>query len=69
MHISGRWTTPDTGWLKLNTKDSYNRSNSGMGTSRMLRDQNGTWVVGFSSFVGQGDAYLVVLLVVIRGLA
>ncbi|KAL6555008.1 hypothetical protein OROGR_006266 [Orobanche gracilis] len=62
------WRPPDQGWLKLNTDGSYAASSSHISCGGSLRDHDGNWVSGFSSFERVGDVFMAELLGIVRGL-
>lgn len=57
-HLLGNWTIPLIGLMKLNLEGSHRRGSSIMGCGGLMRGYNGTWIFGFSSFEGTGEAHL-----------
>lgn len=58
----------EIGWIKLNVDGSCNRALASVACGGVLRDHQGRWLRGFSSFEGDGDAHMAELLVVVQGL-
>ena len=64
-----RWTKPDSGWFKLNTDGS---SLNNLGIARgggLIRDDNGSWIVGFARKVGVTTCFLAELWALQDGLS
>lgn len=54
--ISGRWTPPPLGWVKMNL-DITSKGNPGKaGYGGVIRDAEGQWCSGFMQFVGDCNA-------------
>lgn len=66
--LTVRWQPPPEGSLKLNVDGSFMPAISSMGTGGVLRNHQGNWVAGFSTFEGKGDILQAELLAVKNGL-
>ena len=63
-----KWEAPPRGWRMLNT-DGAARGTMGLaGAGGVLRDETGTWLIGFSEFLGHCSATMAELRAVLRGL-
>lgn len=60
------WKTPQPSWLKLNTDGSL--SSSVVGSCGCLRDEICSWLLGFSGYLGYGNALLSELWAIWHGL-
>lgn len=60
---------PPPGFITLNVDGSFMEESLNMGSSGLLRNESGSWIIGFSSFEGQGDMLLAELLALKHGLA
>lgn len=49
------WKPPDPDHYKINTDGTYNTRTKSIGAGGLMRDNNGTWVRGFSINLGIGD--------------
>jgi len=63
-----KWEPPPRGWRMLNT-DGAARGTLGLaGAGGVLRDEAGTWIIGFSEHLGRCSAITAELWAALRGL-
>lgn len=60
------WQPPPTFWIKLKCDGSI--ANDEMGIGGCLRDVFGTWIKGYSQFIGEGNALKVELSAILLDL-
>ena len=53
-----RWEKPNEGWLTLNTDGSATGSDGLAGGGGLIRDGNGTWLIGFARRIGTATSFL-----------
>ncbi|KAJ1393197.1 Reverse transcriptase zinc-binding domain [Sesbania bispinosa] len=68
MLTSLSWSPPEPDWFKINVDGSFILRTQLMGAGGLIRDSFGRWIWGFRSFEEVGDALLVELLAILRGL-
>lgn len=56
--IAVQWIPPPSNTLKINTDCSHNNDSHCIAAGGIIRDHRGSWVCGFSKFIGRGDALL-----------
>lgn len=64
-----RWLPPNAQSFKLNVDGSANLNNLTIGSGGLLRNHDGNWIAGFSSFDGSGNALKAELLGLYHGLS
>ncbi|KAK8583323.1 hypothetical protein V6N13_022030 [Hibiscus sabdariffa] len=47
------WQPPDLGWLKFNVDGARNTVDGSSACGGVLRDHHGTWIIGFTKYVGR----------------
>lgn len=52
------WYPPPLNHIKLNTDGAHSNISNLIAAAGVIRDSNGNWIVGFSKFLGSGDALL-----------
>lgn len=62
-----QWLPPPINSLKLNIDASHNNESYLFVVGGLLRNHNGLWLGGFSSFIGAGSALLVELWAIFNG--
>lgn len=62
------WHPPLAGFVSLSVYGSCIEGSSTMGTGGLVRDGAGTWIIGFLSMEGHGEALLAELLAIKNGL-
>lgn len=63
-----KWMFPPDGWCKLNT-DGSSKGNPGIGGCRgLLRDDSGSWIVGFVINLGRCTSYIAEMWGILQGL-
>ncbi|PRQ23567.1 putative ribonuclease H-like domain, reverse transcriptase zinc-binding domain-containing protein [Rosa chinensis] len=53
--VALKWLKPGNGWVKLNVDGARANLNGKIGAGRVLRDQDGNWIHGFTAHIGQGQ--------------
>ncbi|GLU08042.1 hypothetical protein SLE2022_249710 [Rubroshorea leprosula] len=53
-YLSIRWLPPREGWFKMNTDGSSNFTQTYTGAGGVIRNHEGTWVMGFTQNLGYG---------------
>ncbi|GAU21288.1 hypothetical protein TSUD_286980 [Trifolium subterraneum] len=67
--ILAHWEPPHEGLIKINMDDIFFQNNSRLGAGGVVRDHDGSWIVGFTHFENGGDALLTELHAIQHGIA
>lgn len=68
LWMNVKWLPPQAGWVRLNTDRAANLPSGIAGGGGLVRLEDGSWVTGFSKFLGNTNAYLAELWAVYEGL-
>ena len=50
---------PNMGWVKLNIDGSADIATRTVGGEGLIRDDRGSWIMGFTRKIGKADSFLV----------
>ena len=53
------WEKPNVGWVKLNIDGSADIATGTVGGEGLIRDDRGSWIMGFTRKIGKADSFLV----------
>ncbi|XP_065639085.1 uncharacterized protein LOC136071559 [Quercus suber] len=53
-----KWEKPNTGWVKLNTDGSTDIASGTTGGGGLIRDDRGSWIMGFTRKISKADSFL-----------
>lgn len=65
---SQRWIPPDVGWVKVNVDGAVARLSNRAGCEGVIRDNCGSWIMGFTKTLGQSNPHTAEEWAVYRGL-
>ncbi|KAK9046567.1 hypothetical protein V6N11_052453 [Hibiscus sabdariffa] len=63
-----KWSLPTVGWVKLNVDASVEPNTSRAGIGGVIRDDRGSWRVGFARFIGRCPVLLAEMWAIYEGL-
>ncbi|KAL4345230.1 hypothetical protein AHAS_Ahas11G0257600 [Arachis hypogaea] len=63
-----RWMPPTQEWMTLNIDGTVQGSKEKVGCGRLLRNERGKWVAGFSFNIGRCTAYMAELWGINKGM-
>ena len=53
-----QWEKPPTGWKKLNTNGSCLNGSDRTGCGGLVRDEHGSWIGGFTRYIGSTNSFI-----------
>ena len=53
-----KWEKANTGWVKLNTNGSADIAAGTTGGGGLIRDDRGSWIMGFTRKIDKADSFL-----------
>jgi len=57
-NVVHNWSSPQQSFVKLNTDSSWDLNLDRIGGGGVIHDELGRWLLGFTSFLGQGGPFL-----------
>lgn len=63
-----KWCPPTVGWIKINSDGAAAINEEWSKVVGVLRDSNGSWIVGYQRYVGRGSTLTAELWAILHGL-